>query len=230
MENYHLTIKNLSEEDRPREKLLQKGKSALSDAELIAILIGSGNTKQTAVELAQYILSSCDHNLNNLAKLSVSDLRKFNGIGEAKAISIVSALEIGRRRKLSEPEKKLKLSSSEQVYAFILPELMDLSHEEFWTIYLKRNGEVIKKEQVGKGGVSGVFVDPKIIYKHAIDYVASGIIVVHNHPSGNLHPSVEDKKITERLKQAGDVLGISFMDHLIVTNHAYFSFLDEGML
>ncbi|MFK7954346.1 MAG: DNA repair protein RadC [Ekhidna sp.] len=230
MEYNRLTIRNLAEEDRPREKLLLKGKSALSEAELIAILIGSGNKDQTAVELAQHILNQCQNDLNNLARLSVSELQKFKGIGEAKAISIVSALEIGRRRKKQEPNKKIKIQSSKSVYNLLKGDLMDLNHEEFWLLFLKRNNEVIRKEMISKGGFSGTFVDTKIIFKRALEESASGIVLTHNHPSGNLKPSQQDLNLTKRIKDAGKALDISVLDHLIITNESFFSFADNDLI
>ncbi|WP_425392838.1 RadC family protein [Ekhidna sp.] len=230
MEDNRLTIKRWAEEDRPREKLLLKGKASLSEAELIAILIGSGNTEQTAVELSQHILSQCEYNLANLARLSVKDLQKFKGIGEAKAISIVAALELGRRRKESEPSKKIKITSSHDAFQVLQGDMMDLNHEEFWLLLLKRNNEVIKKEMLSRGGVSGTVVDAKIIFKRALEETASGLILAHNHPSGNLKPSQEDINLTKRLKEAGRSLDISILDHLIITDHSFFSFADEGLL
>lgn len=230
MEGNRLTIKRLAEEDRPREKLLLKGKATLSEAELIAILIGSGNKKQTAVELSQFILSQCQYDLNNLARLSVKELQKFNGIGEAKAISIVAALELGRRRKESGSDKKTKINSSNDAFELLVGDLMDLRHEEFWILLLRRNNEVIRKEMVSRGGVSGTVVDPKIIFKRALEEMASGLVLAHNHPSGNLKPSHEDIRLTKKLKEAGYSLEITILDHLIITNNSYFSFKDEGML
>lgn len=225
-----LTIKNWAEEDRPREKLLLKGKSTLSEAELIAILIGSGNSTQSAVELAQYILSTCDKSLNSLAKLSVKDLQKFKGIGEAKAISIVAALELGRRRKEIDNPDKTIITSSQQAFSLLVGDFMDLTHEEFWVVFLKRNNEVIKKEMVSKGGVSGTIVDPKIIYKRALEETATNIIVAHNHPSGQLKPSHADINLTKKLNAAGKTLDISFLDHLIITNEGFYSFADNNFL
>ncbi|SNT20219.1 DNA replication and repair protein RadC [Ekhidna lutea] len=230
MEDNRLTIKRWAEEDRPREKLLLKGKSALSEAELIAILIGSGNTEQTAVELSQHILKQCGNSIASLARLSVKDLQKFKGIGEAKAISIVAALEIGRRRKEAEPMKRIKITSSNDGFELLRGDFMDLNHEEFWLILLKRNNEVIKKEMLSRGGVSGTVVDAKIIFKRALEETASGLILAHNHPSGNMKPSHEDINLTKRLKEAGRSLDISVLDHLIITDNDYFSFADEGLL
>ena len=230
MEEPRLTIKNWDEQDRPREKLLLKGKTSLSDAELIAILISSGNSEQTAVELSQHILSACENDLANLAKLSIKDLEKFRGIGEAKAISIVAALEIGRRRKESEPSKRLKVQSSNDAFQLLRPDLMDLNHEEFWMVLLKRNNEVIKKELFSKGGISGTFVDAKLIFKRALEEMACAIILAHNHPSGNLEPSDADIRLTNKMKEAGRVLDIALLDHLIITDHDFFSFADHDKL
>ena len=230
MEESRLTIKSWAEQDRPREKLLLKGRAALSDAELIAILIGSGNSEQTAVELSQHILNFCENNLSNLSKLSVKELEKFKGIGEAKAISIVAALELGRRRRESESTKKVKIVSSQAAYELLQGDLMDLGHEEFWMILLKRNNEVIKKEKISSGGVSGTVVDAKLIFKQALEQMASGIILAHNHPSGNLGPSQDDIRLTNRLKEAGKTLDISVLDHLIITDQDFYSFADNNML
>ncbi|MEP1035371.1 DNA repair protein RadC [Ekhidna sp.] len=230
MDDNRLTIKRWAEEDRPREKLLLKGKSALSEAELIAILIGSGNTEQTAVELSQHILNQCGNSLANLARLSVKDLEKFKGIGEAKAIVIVAALEIGRRRKEVEPAKRIKITSSTDAFNLLHGDFMDLRHEEFWLIMMKRNNEVLKKEMLSRGGVSGTVVDAKIIFKRALEETASGIILAHNHPSGNLMPSQEDITLTKRLRTAGITLDISVLDHLIITDQGFFSFADESMI
>lgn len=230
MEKQRLTIKAWAQEDRPREKLLIKGRSALSEAELIAILIGSGNKDQSAVELSQHILKSFGNNINDLAKCSVNDLQKFKGIGEAKAISIVSALELGRRRSDITVTKKPKIQSSKDAYELMKADLLDLGHEEFWVILLKRNNEVIKKRMVSKGGVSITAVDPKIIFKSALEEVASGIILFHNHPSGNLQPSKHDLQLTEKIKKAGGYLDIKLLDHIIIANDSFFSFTDEGIL
>lgn len=230
LDNEHLQITRWAEEDRPREKLLLKGKMALSDAELIAILIGSGTVSISAVDLAKQILKSVDNNLNNLAKLSIKDLKKFKGIGEAKAIAIISALELGRRRKESEPTKKPRITSSKNVYDIIAPHLMDLEHEEFWIMMLNKANVVIKKEQISSGGVSGTIADPKIIFKRAVESLASSIILIHNHPSGNLKPSQADVSLTRKLKDGGKLLDIPVLDHLIFTDHDYYSFADEGLM
>lgn len=225
-----LNIKSWSPEDRPREKLLLKGNQALSDAELIAILIGSGTPKLSAVELSKKILQQSDNNLNNLARLGVKDLMKIKGIGEAKAITIVAALELGRRRKESDPEEKPKISSSRDAFDLLKSDLMDLPKEEFWVLCLNRANRLMKKKRVSEGGVSGTVADPKIIFKLALDELASGIIVAHNHPSGNLQPSQNDIDLTKKLKEAGKFLEISLLDHVIVANQKYLSFADEGML
>ncbi|MEP1095759.1 MAG: DNA repair protein RadC [Cyclobacteriaceae bacterium] len=230
MEGSRMTIKSWAEQDRPREKLLLKGKAALSEAELIAILLGSGNKKQTAVELAQHILNHCGNNLNTLARLSTKDLQKFKGIGEAKAISIVSALEIGRRRKNTDPDLKAKIHSSQDAFEFIKSDLMDLNHEEFWIILLKRSNEVILKQMISQGGVSGTVVDAKIIFKKALEEMASGLILIHNHPSGNLQPSNEDIALTKKIQNGGKSLDINLLDHLIVADNSFYSFADENRL
>jgi len=214
----------------PREKLLLKGTSALSDAELIAILIGSGTAKLSAVDVAKKVLAHVENNLDNLAKLSVKDLMKAKGIGEAKAITIVAAMELGRRRKDQSPEEKPKIESSQSAFNLIKGDLQDLPHEEFWVLVLNRANRLIKKKRISEGGVSGTVADPKIIFKLAVDELASGIIVVHNHPSGNLKPSDSDINLTKKLKEAGKVLEVGVFDHLIVAHNKYFSFADEGLL
>ena len=225
-----LNILKWAEEDRPREKLLLKGKAALSDAELIAILIGSGSRELSAVDLSKKILAHSNHDLNTLAKQSVTELQQFKGIGEAKAISIVSALELGRRRKSFESDKKLKITNSKDVYELMKPELMDQPVEQFWVVMLKRNNEVIQKRVISLGGVSGTVADPKVIFKRALEDLASGIILVHNHPSGNLKPSQADIRLTEKLKNAGNLLEIPVLDHIIFTDDGYFSFADESLI
>ncbi len=230
MYNQNLTIKTWAEEDRPREKLSLKGKNALSDAELIAILIGSGNKTDSAVELSKKILVSINNDLNKLGKLSISDLTQFNGIGEAKAISIISALELGRRRKDSEVEKRPIIKSSKDAYNVIADVLSDLPHEEFWVLYLNRKNEVIKKENISKGGVSGTIADSKIIFKSAIEQLASAVILCHNHPSGSLKPSTADISLTKKLKETGTMLDTPVLDHLIIGEKDYFSFADQELL
>ncbi|MDX5345788.1 MAG: DNA repair protein RadC [Hymenobacteraceae bacterium] len=225
-----LAIKAWAEEDRPREKLLLKGKAALSDAELIGILIGSGTAKLSAVDVAKLILNAVDNDLNALAKLSVKELMKHKGIGEAKAISIVSALELGRRRKEAVSAAKTKITCSTDIYNYIKPQLLDLPHEEFWVILLNRANVVMKKLQISSGGVAGTVADPKMIFKQAIEQLASAIVLVHNHPSGNLKPSTADITLTKKMKEAGLLLDLPILDHLIFTDSDYYSFADEGLL
>jgi len=225
-----MTILNWAEEDRPREKLLLKGKAALSDAELIAILIGSGTVSMSAVELSKNILASTDNNLNSLAKLSIKDLEKFKGIGEAKAISIIAALELGKRRKESEPTVKNKISCSKDIFYIMQPHLIDIPHEEFWIILLNRANHVIKKNQISSGGIAGTVVDVRLIFKIALENLSNSMILIHNHPSGNLKPSQADIDLTKKLKSAGIMMDIPVLDHLIITEKEYFSFADEGIL
>lgn len=223
-------IKAWAEDDQPREKLLNKGKNSLSDAELIAILIGIGNREMSAVELSKLILQSTGNNLNELAKLGVSELMKFKGIGEAKAISIVAAMELARRRKDTEQVKKEKVKFSKEAYDILKPYMMDLNHEQFWMICLNRNLEVIKVIQISSGGLAGTVADPKIIFKLALEQLSCSIIISHNHPSGNLKPSEADKKLTKMLKDGAEILDITFSDHIIFTDNGYFSFADENLL
>ena len=229
-ENNHLNIKSWAEEDRPREKLLLKGKAALSDAELLGILIGTGIQNMTAVDLAKLILQSVNNDLNQLARLTVKDLSKFKGIGEAKAITIVSALEVGRRRKDSEAPKRPQITCSRDAYEVLKPHLMDLPHEEFWIILLNRANHVLKCERISSGGVSGTVADPKMIFKVALENLCSAIILAHNHPSGNLTPSQADKNLTKKLREAGAYLEVPVLDHVIFTDKAYLSFADDGLL
>jgi DNA repair protein RadC len=225
-----LKIKSWSPEDRPREKLLLKGTSVLSDAELIAILLGSGTTTMSAVEVARKILQGVGNNLHDLARLSVKDLTKIKGIGEAKAITIIAALELGRRRKELEAEEKPRITGSKDAYELLKAHLLDIPHEAFWVVLLNRANRVIKKNQISLGGVSGTVADPKIIFKLALEELASGIILAHNHPSGNLTASQADIDLTKKLKEAGKLLEIQVLDHLIIAGQKYFSFADEGML
>lgn len=225
-----IKISQWAEEDRPREKLLLKGKVSLSDAELIAILIGSGTQAVSAVDLSRHILNSVDNDLATLARMSVKDLQRFKGIGEAKAIAIVSALELGRRRKALEPQKKTRIKSSGDVYELMRPELMDESIEYFYILLLNRAHDVIKKQLISQGGISGTVVDPKLIFKHALDNMANAIILVHNHPSGNLKPSQPDITLTKKLVEVGKNLDLLVLDHVIFADVGYFSFADEEMI
>lgn len=225
-----LNIKAWAEEDRPREKLLLKGKNSLSDAELIAILIGSGNRTETAVELIKKILAFVNNDLNQLSKLTIADLTKFNGIGEAKAISIVAALEIGKRKKNQDKVSKTTITSSKIAYEEISSFLSDLNHEEFWVLYLNRKNEVLKKENISKGGIHETIADSKIIFKNAIENLASAIILCHNHPSGNLTPSKSDVDLTKKLVEIGKLMETPVLDHLIIGENNYFSFADENLI
>ncbi len=224
------TIQSWAEEDRPREKLMLKGKAALSDAELIAILVNAGTTDLTAVDVARLILKSVNHNLNELARLSIKDLSKFRGIGEARAITIVAALELGRRQREQARPERNRITSSRDVYEEMRPHLVDKPHEEFWILLLNRANEVLRPVQISAGGLSGTIADTRLIFKHAIENLASGMILLHNHPSGNLTPSQADKDLTRKLRDAGRLLDVPVLDHLIFTDKAYFSFADEGIL
>jgi DNA repair protein RadC len=225
-----IPITEWAEADRPREKLLSKGRTALSDAELVAILIGSGNRELSAVELSKVILGKSGNNLNELGRQSVAELMKIKGIGEAKAISIIAALELGRRRKEEEVQKKTKVTQSKDVYDYIKPHLMDLAYEEFWVLLLNRSNIILKAERVSSGGVAGTVADAKIIFNKALEALACSVILCHNHPSGNTNPSDADIKLTKRLKEAGNFLEIPVLDHLIYTDNGFYSFADEGML
>jgi DNA repair protein RadC len=228
-ENSFFPITNWSEDDKPREKLMLKGKSVLSDAELIAILIGSGSRSESAVDLSKRILASVDNNLHALGKLSLSQLMNFKGVGEAKAISIIAALELGRRRRTQDAVELKKVTSSKIIFEIMQPIIGELPHEEFWIIYLNNSNKVISKSQLSKGGITGTLVDIRIVFKTALEMGATGLILCHNHPSGTLIPSDADKQITAKLKLAGDSLEIKVLDHLIVTEKSYFSFVDEGI-
>ena len=225
-----LTIKSWALDDRPREKLLSKGKSSLSDAELIAILISSGNRTESAVALSKRILQSVDNNLNKLARLSVEELMTFKGIGEAKAISIITALELGKRRQFEVALELPKITSSVDVFKLMQSIIGDLQHEEFWVLYLDNANKVLAKHQISKGGLTATIVDVRLLYKRAFELTAVGIIVCHNHPSGKLQPSNADKELTQKIKLAGETLDIKLLDHLILTEKTYFSFADENVL
>lgn len=224
------TIKSWAEDDRPREKLVAKGSVSLTDAELLAILIASGSRNESAVDLCKRILASVGNNLSELSKLSINDLMKFKGIGDAKAISIVAALELGKRRRLAEATQREAITCSRDAYDILLPLFEDLKHEEFWVLLLNRANKVVRKEKISTGGVAGTIVDNKIILKLALEALASGMVLAHNHPSGNLKPSQADINLTKQIKQAAQLLEVNLVDHLIVTDHGYYSFADEGML
>ena len=228
METTHFPINNWSEDDRPREKLMLKGKIALSDAELIAILIGSGSRNESAVALSKRILSSVD-SLNGLGKMSVSQLTNFKGIGEAKAITIIAALELGRRRRAEDAIDLVKVTSSKKVFEMMQPIIGELTHEEFWVLFLNNSNKIISKSQLSKGGITGTIVDARLVFKLALENGATGLILCHNHPSGNLQPSEADKEITKKLKLAGESLDVKVLDHLIITETKYYSFVDEGI-
>jgi DNA repair protein RadC len=224
------SIKCWNEDDRPREKLLNKGRSVVSDAELIAILIGSGNRDESAVSLSKRILASVEFNLNALGKLGVKDLCNFKGIGKVKAVTIIAALEIGRRRRTQEALELEKITSSVDVFEIMQPLIGELQHEEFWIIYLNNSNKVLQLSQLSKGGITGTLVDIRLAFKEALKVGAVGLILAHNHPSGTLKPSESDIKLTEKIKKAGESLDINILDHLIITEKAYFSFADEQML
>jgi DNA repair protein RadC len=225
-----MKITDWAVEDRPREKLLQKGTSSLSDAELLAILISSGTKEKSAVDLGRELLGMVNNNLNSLGKLTISDLRKLHGIGPARAVTIAAALELGRRRKLAEVEEVLQIKCSKDVAEIFQPLLSDLSHEEFWILFLNRSNKVINRMKLSQGGISGTVTDVRMVMKKAIEYLASGIIVCHNHPSGNLNPSESDSKITQKIKDAGNLLDIQLLDHIIISEKDYYSFADNGLL
>lgn len=225
-----LNIKRWAVEDRPREKLLIKGKASLSDAELIAILLGTGTASRSAVDLAKAILQCVGNDLNELARLTVKDLIKIKGIGEAKAVTIVSALELGRRRKETITEDRPKITGSRDIYELLKSELLDIPHEAFWIVLLNRANRVITKRQISQGGVAGTVADPKIIFKIALEELASAVILAHNHPSGNLSASKADIDLTKKLKESGKLLEIEVLDHLIIAGKNYLSFADEGLM
>jgi DNA repair protein RadC len=229
-QNQHFPIKNWNEDDRPREKLLVKGRLVLTDAELLAILIGSGSQDESAVGLSQRILASVTNNLSELGKLSIKDLTKFKGIGEAKAITIIAGLELGRRRKSGIALKREKITSSLSVFEILQPLIGDLPHEEFWIVYLNNSNKILKSAQLSKGGITGTLVDIRLAFKNALQLGAVALILAHNHPSGNLKPSQADIALTKKLISAGESLDIKVLDHLIITEKSYFSFADENLI
>jgi DNA repair protein RadC len=231
MEAYtNLSIRNWAVEDRPREKMLSRGIQSLSDAELIALLIGSGTRKVSAVDLARQILHMAGNNLDKLGKYSVPDLKKLKGIGQARAISIVAALELGRRRKLADAPEYVKITGSSEVFNLMHPFFCDLAHEEFWVLLLNRSNKVIDKQKISQGGITGTVTDIRLILKMALDNLATSMILCHNHPSGNLQPSDADISITRRLKESASLMDISLLDHLIIAGKGYFSFADENLI
>jgi len=224
------SIKHWSDDDKPREKLVQKGRSVLSDAELIAILIGSGSRNESAVELSKRILASVNNNLNELGKLSTKQLMQFKGIGEAKAVTITAALEMGRRRRGEEASKITKIRSSRDAFELLRPIIGELQHEEFWILYLNNAHSVLHSSQLSKGGLTGTLVDVRIVMKEALQLGAVALVLAHNHPSGTLKPSKADREVTHKLESASKALDIKVLDHLIVTQRDYYSFADEGIL
>ena len=225
-----IAIKNLSDDEKPREKLVLKGKGALSNVELLAILLATGTRKKSAIDLAREILEKSNRNLDELAKLTVKDLCKIDGIGPAKAVTIVAAIELAGRRQQNQARAIPKIKSSKDAYEILRHHVQDLNHEEFWLLCLSRSGAVIAEHRIGEGGITGTVADPRKIFKLALDQMATGIIVCHNHPSGNLSPSEQDKDLTNKIRAAGKLLDINLMDHLIITQKQYFSFADEGLL
>ena len=230
METTNFSIKYWSEDDKPREKLMLKGKAVLSDAELLAILIGSGSRNESAVELSQRILSNSNNNLNSLAKLTIKQLMEFKGIGEAKAITIIAALELGKRRREEEPQELIQITSSKITFQIMQPIIGDLLHEEFWVLYLNNSCKVIYKSQLSKGGITGTIVDIRMVFKIALEQNATFVVLAHNHPSGDPNPSPEDFKITKKLQNAGEIVDVKVLDHVIVSDKSYYSFADDSKM
>ena len=225
-----MNISQWAEEDKPREKLMLKGRNALSDAELLAIILGSGSRQETAVTLAQRILQHFQQDLNALGKSNVAELTTFKGMGEAKAIAVMAAMELGRRKQEKPIKERIQVKSSKDAYQSLFPHLADLPHEEFWVLYLNRGNKIMHKEQISRGGMSGTIADAKVIFKKALECHAAAIILAHNHPSGNLKPSDADLQLTKNIQQAGKVMEINVLDHLILSEQGYYSFADEGKM
>jgi DNA repair protein RadC len=225
-----IPIKQWSEDDRPREKLLLKGRAALSNAELIALLLGSGTRNESAVDLAKRILDQSGHNLSELARCQLSDLQKFKGVGIAKGVTILAALELGNRKRGQDALVREKVAGSRDVFELFHGELADAQYESFWILLLNRANRVIRKVNISEGGISGTVADPKKIFKMALEHNASSVILCHNHPSGNNQPSEADIRLTRKLKDAGLMLDLPVLDHLIIGGDSYFSFADEGMI
>ena len=230
METPNFSIKYWSEDDKPREKLMLKGKAVLSDAELLAILIGSGSRNESAVELSQRILSNSNNNLNSLAKLTIKQLMEFKGIGEAKAITIIAALELGKRRREEELQELIQITTSKITFQIMQPVIGDLLHEEFWVLYLNNSCKVIYKSQLSKGGITGTIVDIRMVFKIALEQNATFVVLAHNHPSGDPNPSPEDFKITKKLQNAGEIVDVKVLDHVIVSDKSYYSFADDSKM
>ncbi|MDQ3143224.1 MAG: DNA repair protein RadC [Bacteroidota bacterium] len=224
------SIKTWAEDDRPREKLISKGKHALSNSELMALLIGSGSKNESAVELSKRILDSCNNNLFELSKMSLENLKKFKGIGLVKAINIEAALELGRRSQNSAALEKPVITCSKDSYAVIKSRIENLAHEEFWVLFLNRANKLIHHENISSGGISGTVVDVRMVFRRALDLQATGIVLSHNHPSGNIKPSTQDIELTNKIKIAGTYLDITLIDHIIIGERNYYSFADEGIL
>ncbi|MCO5259314.1 MAG: DNA repair protein RadC [Crocinitomicaceae bacterium] len=227
---YNRTIKQWAEDDRPREKMLLKGRSALSDAELIAILLGSGTSSRSALDVAQDLLEKSNNNLFQLGKQTVSEFQKIKGIGKAKAISLIAAIELGRRRQASTGEERVRITSVGRAFDLLSMDLQDLSHEEFHVLYLNRANFVIQKKQLSIGGLSGTVADGRLLFKTALELNACSVILAHNHPSGEINPSEQDIKLTTDVKTFGKLIGIEVLDHLIITDKGYYSFANNGIL
>ncbi|MDO5608243.1 MAG: DNA repair protein RadC [Capnocytophaga sp.] len=225
-----MPIKNWSDTDKPREKLMNNGKSVLSNAELLAILLGSGSRNESAVALSRRILASANNQLTALGKLSLSQLQQFKGIGEAKAITIMAAMELGRRRAAEQPEEVQTIRSANDVFSVLQPIIGDLPHEEFWVLYLNVANKILQKSQLSKGGMTQTTVDIRLLFRTALETGATSIIIAHNHPSGNTAPSEADRQLTKKIADAGKNLDIRLFDHLIITENAYLSFADEGFI
>lgn len=225
-----LKITQWSEEDRPREKMMRLGTEALSHAELLAILIGSGSTKESAVDLMKRVLSDCGNNLNTLGKMTIQDLMRYNGIGEAKAITILAACELGKRRQMETPEERPDCGSATRIYNLMHPVMQDLDVEEFWILLMNQHFKLIKKQRISHGGITEVAVDIRIIMREAVLANATVLAVCHNHPSGSLHPSKQDDSLTMNIKRACETMRLHFLDHIIITDGAYYSYQEEGRL
>jgi DNA repair protein RadC len=224
------SIKCWAEDDRPREKMLLKGKAALSDAELIAILLGSGTPALSAVDVAKELLAQSENNLHLFGQKKMSELTKVKGIGQAKAITLMAAIELGKRRQAVAPVDRFKITSSEKAFQLLAPDLQELTHEEFYVLYLNKGNHVLQKKQISIGGLSGTIADGKVIYRYALELNATGIILAHNHPSGRLEPSEEDRRVTKNLKAFGKLIDIEVLDHLIISEKGFFSFAEEGLM
>jgi DNA repair protein RadC len=228
--NKNISIKQWAEDDRPREKMVLKGRAALSDAELLAILIANGNKENSALDLAKQVLNLTQNKLNELGKLSHKDFQKIKGIGAAKAITIMAALELGRRRKDEAQQAQIFIKSSKDIYHYLAPYLSDLPHEEFWIILLNRANKIIAHKKLSEGGVTGTVVDLRILFKHAIEHLACSVVLCHNHPSGNINPSEQDKVLTKKIYESGKLMEVQLLDHVIFTDKDYYSFADNDAL